>query len=83
MDGVIWVFIALLVPLIALGMLAGLRRRPLGVDPPSGHCSNRRAPMSPRRVSLNQSLTPRGIWKCPHSGKRMNAQANKPMQCNG
>jgi hypothetical protein len=50
MDGVIW---ALLVPLTALGTVAGLRRQPLGVDPNSINCSNCRTPMSPRRVMFS------------------------------
>jgi Zn finger protein HypA/HybF involved in hydrogenase expression len=75
MDGVIWVFLAFSVALIALGMVADLRRRLLGVDPMSGHCSNCRTPMSPRRVSLIQSLTLRGMWKCPHCGARMRKKA--------
>jgi hypothetical protein len=72
MHGVIWVFLALLVPMIALRMVSGLRRWPSGVDPMSRHCSNCRTPMSPRRVSLIQSLTHRGMWMCLHCGTRIN-----------
>jgi hypothetical protein len=70
MDGVIWVFLALLVPLIALGTVAGLRRRTLRVDPISGHCSNCRTPMSMRRVSWFGSLLFLPAWECVHCGNR-------------
>lgn len=78
MDGLVWFFLALLVALMTIGVVAGLRRRPLGVDPVSRHCSNCRTPMSLRRVSLLQSLTHRGMWKCPHCGARMRKKAGMP-----
>jgi len=70
MDGVTWVFLVLLISLIALGVIAGLRRKRLGVNPPR-HCSSCTTPMSLRRVSLLQLLTSRGEWMCPHCGTRI------------
>jgi ribosomal protein L37AE/L43A len=74
MEGVIWLFLVLLVALIAFGVVAGLRRKRLGVDPPR-HCSSCKTPMSLRRVSLLQRLTFRGMWMCPHCGTRMRKKA--------
>jgi len=69
MDGIIWLFSALIVALVALGVvLAGLRRRPSEVNN-SSHCPNCETPMSLRRVSLFRSRTLMGQWVCPHCGK--------------
>jgi hypothetical protein len=73
MEGVIWLFLALVLALICLGVvLAGLRRRRPTVSPNPGHCSNCKTPMSLRRVSVLQSHALLGEWVCPHCGTRMN-----------
>jgi hypothetical protein len=72
MDGIIWLFPALIIALVALALLVvALRRRPSGPNP-QHHCSSCETPMSLRRVSLFESLTLRGVWICPHCGTRMN-----------
>jgi ribosomal protein L37AE/L43A len=49
MEGIIWLFLALLVALVALAVvLAGLRRRTPKIKP--DHCPSCRTPMSLRRV---------------------------------
>jgi hypothetical protein len=47
MEGIIWLFLALLVALIALGMVAGFGRKRVGVNPPR-HCSSCKTPMATR-----------------------------------
>jgi hypothetical protein len=75
MEGVIWLFLALIVALVALGVvLVGLRRRPSRIDQEPRHCSSCQTPMSLRRVPLFQSLTRRGKWVCPHCRTTMNKQ---------
>jgi hypothetical protein len=69
MEGISWFFLALVVALIALGMVAGLRRRPLGINP-ARHCSNCRTPMSMRRVSWLRPLPFFAAWECRHCGSR-------------
>jgi ribosomal protein L37AE/L43A len=72
MDGIIWLFLALIVALVALGaVLAGLRRRPPSVEQNPGRCTSCETPMSLRRVSLFRSLTLSGEWVCPHCGNRI------------
>jgi hypothetical protein len=69
MEGIIWLFLALIVALVALGaVLAGLRRRPPRVK--TDHCPSCRTPMSLRRVSAFESPTLRIQWVCPHCGNR-------------
>jgi ribosomal protein L37AE/L43A len=69
MDGVVWLFLTLI--LVAVGfLLAGFRRRSSRVEN-SSQCPNCQTPMSMRRVSLFQLLTFRGIWMCPHCGARI------------
>jgi hypothetical protein len=71
MDGKIWLFLALVAALVALGVvLAGLRRRPPRIK--SGSCPSCLTPMSLRRVSIFESPTLRGQWMCPHCRTRMN-----------
>jgi hypothetical protein len=69
MDGIIWLFLALIVALVALGaVLAGLRRRPPQIK--TDHCPSCRTPMSLRRVPLFKSHALLGEWQCPHCGNR-------------
>jgi hypothetical protein len=70
MDGIIWLFLALLVALISLGaVLAGLRRRPPQIK--TDHLPSCRTPMSLRRVSVFRSHMLLGAWECPHCGIRI------------
>jgi ribosomal protein L37AE/L43A len=70
MDGIIWLFLALIVALVALGaVLAGLRR--LQPQIKTDHCPSCRTPMSLRRVPLAMSHALLGEWKCPHCGSRI------------
>ena len=70
MEGIIWLFLALLVALVALAVvLAGLRRRTPKIKP--DHCPSCRTPMSLRRVSLAKSHALLGEWECPHCGSRI------------
>jgi hypothetical protein len=72
MEGIIWLFLALIVALVALGVvLAGLGRGPPQTNQKSGHCPSCRTPMSLRRVSIFESPTLRSQWLCPHCGSRM------------
>jgi ribosomal protein L37AE/L43A len=70
MEGIIWLFLALTVALVAVGILRAGRHRPSGIISPR-HCSICQTPMSLRRVSIFHSLTFRGIWMCPHCGTRI------------
>jgi hypothetical protein len=71
MDGIIWLFLALILALVSLGVvLAGIRRRPPKIK--LDHCSSCRTPISPRRVSFFRSHMLLGEWLCPHCGTRMN-----------
>jgi predicted RNA-binding Zn-ribbon protein involved in translation (DUF1610 family) len=71
MEGIIWFFLVLMVALVALSvMLAGLRRRQPSMEEPA-RCTSCETPMSLRRVSIVESLTLRGTWKCPHCGNRI------------
>jgi hypothetical protein len=71
MDGIVWLFLAPIVALVALGaVLAGLRRRPPSVEDNPGHCSSCETPMSLRPVPLLKSHALLGEWVCPHCGTR-------------
>jgi hypothetical protein len=71
MDRTIWLLLALIVALVALGVvLAGLRRPPR-INQSSGHCPRCRTPISLRRVSILRSHLLLGEWVCPHCGTRM------------
>jgi ribosomal protein L37AE/L43A len=73
MEHNVWLLLALVVALVALGaVLAGLRRRSPSMDHSPARCTSCETPMSLRRVSILESLTLRGVWKCPHCGTRMN-----------
>jgi predicted RNA-binding Zn-ribbon protein involved in translation (DUF1610 family) len=72
MDGIIWLFLALIVALVALGaVLAGLRRRPPSMEDDPARCTSCETPMSLRRVSIFESPTLRVQWVCPHCGNRI------------
>jgi hypothetical protein len=71
MDGIIWLFLALTVALVAFGVVLLGRRRPSGIDSPR-HCSICQTPMSLRRVPLLKSHALLGEWECPHCRTRMN-----------
>jgi hypothetical protein len=69
MGDIIWLFLALTVALVALGVvLAGLRRRAPRIR--LDHCPSCRTPMSLRRVSIFRSHM--SAWECPHCKTRMN-----------
>jgi hypothetical protein len=71
MDGIIWLFLALIVALISLSVvLMGIRRRPPKIN--LDHCHSCRTPISLRRVSFFRSHMLLGEWVCPHCGTRMN-----------
>jgi predicted RNA-binding Zn-ribbon protein involved in translation (DUF1610 family) len=73
MEGIIWFFLALIVALIAIGfVLAGLRRRQSSMEHDPARCTSCETPISPRRVSIFQSLALRGVSMCPHCGTRIN-----------
>jgi hypothetical protein len=56
MDGIICLFLALIVALVALRvLLAGLRRRPPSMEHNPARCTSCETPMSLRRVSLFRS----------------------------
>jgi hypothetical protein len=69
MDGIIWLFLALNVALVAVGVVLAGRRRPSGIDLPR-HCSICQTPVSMRRVSWFKSLVFLAAWQCPHCGAR-------------
>lgn len=70
MEGIVWLFLALIVALIAVG-LTGIRRRPPSIEQNLGRCSSHETPMSLRRVPLTKSHAPLGEWICPHCNTRM------------
>jgi hypothetical protein len=78
MDGIIWLFLALLIVLMAVGVVVAVPRRAPGIDPKFHHCSRCQTPMSLRRVSLFQSLTLRRVWMCPHCGNRIKSGKGMP-----
>lgn len=71
MEGIIWLFLALIVALVALGVVvAGIRRGPPRINQKSGHCPSCLTPISLRRVPLFKSHALLGEWVCPHCGNR-------------
>jgi hypothetical protein len=75
MEGTIWLFLALIVALFALGaLLADVRRRAPTIKQNPGQCSNCETPMSLRRVPIFQSPSFKGEWMCPHCGARTGAR---------
>jgi ribosomal protein L37AE/L43A len=79
MEGVIWLFLALILALICLGVVfAALRRRPPAVSNDPGHCSKCKTPMSLRRIPLARSHALLGEWECPHCGTRMGRNGKVP-----
>jgi ribosomal protein L37AE/L43A len=71
MDGIIWLLLALILALVALGVvLVGIRRRAPKIK--LDHCASCRTPISLRRVSFFRSHMLLGEWVCPHCGTRMN-----------
>jgi hypothetical protein len=75
MEDIIWLFLALIVALVALGaVLAGLRRRPRSVAQNPGRCTSCETPMSLRRVSIFSSFPTLSAWVCPHCGLRKHAK---------
>jgi PHP family Zn ribbon phosphoesterase len=70
MEDIVWLFLALIVALVALGaVLTGLLRRAPQIK--TDHCPSCRTPMSLRRVSLLKSHAILGEWECPHCGNRI------------
>jgi ribosomal protein L37AE/L43A len=78
MDGILGIFLALLIALVAVGVVLAGRRRPSGINPTSRHCTRCQTPMSLRRVSLLRSLVLLGEWVCPHCGNRIKAGKRAP-----
>jgi hypothetical protein len=70
MDGINWLFLALLVVLMMVGVMTGWRGPGRSVDQNLKRCPNCETPMSLRRVSLLRSLSLLGAWVCPHCGNR-------------
>jgi hypothetical protein len=71
MDRIIWLSLALIVALVAFGIVAGTLRGRVGVDQTPRRCPHCETPMSMRRVPLAQALTFRGVWMRPHCGTRL------------
>jgi len=72
MEGIIWLFLALLVALVALGVvLVGLRGRPPPMEHNPNRCKSCETPISLRRVSTLRSHLLLGERICPHCGKRI------------
>jgi hypothetical protein len=79
MDEMVWIFLALIVALVALGaVLAGLRRRPPSVEDSPGHCPSCATPISLRLVPLLKSHAVLGDWVCPHCGNRFKSGKGVP-----
>ena len=75
MEGTIWLFLALVVALVALGVvLAGLRRRTPQIK--TDHCSLCATPMSLRPVPLLKSRAFWREWECPHCRNRFKSGKN-------
>ncbi len=70
MEGIIGFVLTFAIVLIGVGIVTGVRRRRLGVDQKTKHCSRCETPMSLRRVPILESLMLRGMWICPHCGNR-------------
>jgi hypothetical protein len=71
MDGIVWLFLTLLVALVVVGVVALGRGRARPSEQDLGRCSSCLTPMSPRRVSILRSRPFLGHWVCPHCGTRM------------
>ena len=74
MDGIVWLFFALLLIAASL-VLGGLRRRQLAADHASRPCPHCQTPISMRRRPLIQVVKIRGRWLCPHCGAKSGALA--------
>lgn len=72
MDGIIWLFLALLVALVTV-CVALRDRRKHSVEPIPRQCANCETPMSLRRISFFRSYFLLGTWECPHCGARTGA----------
>jgi hypothetical protein len=71
MDGIVWLFLTLLVALMVVGVVAVGRGRVRSMGQDLGRCSSCLTPMSPRRVSSFRSRPFLGHWVCPHCGTRI------------
>jgi predicted RNA-binding Zn-ribbon protein involved in translation (DUF1610 family) len=79
MEDIIWLFIALIVALVALGAVpAGLRRRPPTMEHDPARCTSCETPMSLRQVPLAKSHALLGEWECPHCGNRIKSGKGLP-----
>jgi ribosomal protein L37AE/L43A len=67
MEDIVWLLLALIVALVALGMALAQFLNPR-------HCPSCETPMSLRRVSIIQTLTLKGMWMCPHCGNRIKSR---------
>ena len=67
----VWSYLIPFIVIVALGAAVSARRRLPKIQQDPGRCSNCETPMSLRRVSILESLTLRGTWKCPHCGNRI------------
>jgi hypothetical protein len=69
MERNIWLFLASIVALVALGaVLVGRRLLP---QITTDYCPSCRTPMSLRRVSIYRSHMLLGEWECPHCRTRI------------
>jgi len=70
MEGIVWLFLALVIALVALSVaLAGVRRRQLSVEDNPGPCSNCATPMSLRRVVFSIWPGCSGVVPSPGTGE--------------
>jgi hypothetical protein len=75
MEDIIWLLLALIVALLALGMaLVRFRRWSTEINLNPRHCPSCATPMSLRRLSITQTLTLKGRWMCPHCGNRIKSR---------
>jgi hypothetical protein len=73
MDGIIWLFLALLGTFMAVGVVAAGRQGSSGVNTIPRHCASCQTPMSLRRVPILRWQRLLGAWECPHCGARTGA----------
>jgi hypothetical protein len=75
MEDIVWLLLALIVVLLALGMaLVRFRRSSTEINLNPRQCPSCETPMSLRRVSIIQALTFKGRWMCPHCGNRIKSR---------
>jgi len=77
MEDFVWLFLTVLVALVAFAVVAaGRHGRVRSLEQNPKRCSNCETPVSLRRVPFLRSHMLRREWVCPHCGTRMNRRGS-------